>query len=62
MKYILNNQYCLRGYKNLPFAIYNKNNGETFFFTKDEYRLILDCDGKSEINIKELNKKRSEIL
>lgn len=57
MKYILNNQYCLRGYKNLPFAIYNKSNGETFFFTKDEYRLILDCDGKSEINIKELNEK-----
>jgi len=54
MKYILNDQYCLCGYRNLPFALYNSDSGETFFFTRDEYSLLLDCDGQTDIMIRDL--------
>lgn len=55
MRYILNDRYTLCGYRGLPFALYDTWNGETFFFTRNEYSLLLDCDGSSEISIGDLN-------
>ncbi|MBP5279847.1 MAG: radical SAM protein [Erysipelotrichaceae bacterium] len=62
MRYILNEQYCLCGYKNLPFALYNKVTGKTNFFTREEYSLLLDCDGQTDISVKDLNDKDKEIF
>ena len=42
MKYILNDQYSLCGYKGLPFALYDIKKGKTHFFSKEEYSLLLD--------------------
>lgn len=62
MKYILNDQYSLCGYKGLPFALYDIKKGKTYFFSKEEYSLLLDCDGVTEINIKELNEDDQKIM
>ena len=62
MKYILNDQYSLCGYKGLPFALYDIEKGKTHFFSKEEYSLLLDCDGITEINIKELNEDDQKIM
>lgn len=62
MKYILNDQYSLCGYKGLPFALYDIKKGKTHFFSKEEYSLLLDCDGVTEINIKELNEDDQKIM
>ena len=55
MRYILNRQYSLCGYKSLPFALYDAVTGKTFFYTREEYSLLLDCDGKTDISINELS-------
>ena len=62
MKYILNDNYALCGYKGLPFALYDIEKGKTHFYTKEEYSLLLDCDGKTEINIKELDENKQNIM
>ena len=62
MKYILNDQYALCGYKGLPFAIYNTRSGKTNFFKREEYSLLLDCDGQTDINIDELNEEDQKVF
>ena len=51
MKYILDDRYSYSGYKKLPFGIYDNLSGETFFFDRDKYSLLLDCDNNLAQNI-----------
>ena len=53
MKYILEKNILLCGYKNLPFAYFDVSNGRTSFTDREKYALILDCDGKTEISPEE---------
>lgn len=62
MKYVLNDNYALCGYKGLPFAIYNIKTGKTNFFKREEYSLLLDCDGQTDINIDELNEDDQKVF
>ena len=62
MRYIINNQYAFCGYKGLPFALYNTESGDTFFFSKEEYSLLLDCDGQTEIEPETLNENDQKIF
>lgn len=49
MPYILNRQYRLRGYRNLTAGLWDVPQGETVFFAKEEYRVLLRCDGIQEL-------------
>jgi radical SAM protein with 4Fe4S-binding SPASM domain len=60
--YRLCNQYKLRGWKGLPFAITNTDTGKTIFFNKDDYRFILELDGCNDIVDDTLNDKQSQLL
>lgn len=55
MKYILDDRYSYCGYKKLPFGIYDNLSAETFFFDRDKYSLLLDCDNNTDIDLDNLN-------
>lgn len=54
-KYILSNDCQFRGWDKLPFAIYSNNLRKAFFYTKDQYDVILNCDGKNDIDLSKLS-------
>lgn len=45
MKYVLNEDFRLSGYKNLPTGLLRASRGQVSFFGKDEYQVLLNCDG-----------------
>ncbi|MBR2759714.1 MAG: radical SAM protein [Solobacterium sp.] len=49
-RYLLDSRFALRGWKLLPFAVQHRDRPLTEFFRKDKYRLLLDCDGETEID------------
>jgi radical SAM protein with 4Fe4S-binding SPASM domain len=49
-KYILNPRYLLRGWYKLPTGLYDSLRKEARFFTKDNYKLLMRCDGVHEID------------
>lgn len=51
---ILNPEYSLKGWKKLPYAIYDERGKSAFFINKAQFELVLQCSGKIEINIDEL--------
>lgn len=55
MKYILNKDCELRGWDKLPYAIYSNNLRRAFFFNKEKFDLILDCDGHKDIDYSKLS-------
>lgn len=47
---VLNPQYVLKGWKKLPYAIYNTERNKAVFLNKEQFDLILQCSGKQEID------------
>ena len=60
--FILQEHYLLRGYSKLPFALVHPNYSNTEFFTKDEYKLVLDCDGNTDIDYENLSERQKTIF
>lgn len=55
MKYILAPHIDLIGYDKLPFCLFNWKTLRTSFLTREEYSVILDCDGKTELDPESLD-------
>lgn len=47
---ILSPQYTVKGWKKLPYAVYNTELKKAVFLTKEQFDLILMCSGKKEID------------
>ena len=59
-KYILNKDCQLRGWDKLPFAIYSNSLRKAFFYDKEQYDMILNFDGKKDIDVSMLNNRQKE--
>lgn len=51
---ILNPQYVLKGWKKLPYAIYDTKGHRASFLNKAQFDLVLQCSGKQEIDAESL--------
>ena len=49
MKYILSEQYLLRGWQKLPYGVMESETKEVRFLTREAYRFLSLCDGRTEI-------------
>ena len=49
MKYILSEQYLLRGWQKLPYGIMDAETKEVRFLEKEPYLFLSRCDGRTEI-------------
>ena len=59
-RYILEDGYAFRGWKLLPFAIQYRYAPLTEFFMEYQYKLLMDCDGKTDIDWNSLDNKERE--
>jgi len=50
MRYILNRQFLLRGWYKAPTGLYDLQQREARFFIKEEYLLLMRCDGAHEMD------------
>lgn len=55
MYYRLNEQYELRGWELLPFALVERATGTVTFMRKDRFRILWRCDGLHEISREDLS-------
>ena len=49
MKYILSEQYLLRGWQKLPYGVMDRTSREVRFLAKKDFLFLSMCDGKTEI-------------
>lgn len=49
MRYILNPSLCFRGWYKQPTGLLERTHKETRFFSREEYLLLLQCDGAHDI-------------
>lgn len=49
MKYILSENYLLRGWQKLPFGIMDRESKEVRFVSRDAFMLLMKCDGRTDI-------------
>lgn len=50
MKYVLNRRFLLRGWYQAPTGLYDTRRREARFFSKEEYPLLMRCDGAHELD------------
>lgn len=50
MKYIIAPYIDMIGYDELPFCLYDWRRLETLFLNREQYAIVLDCDGKTELD------------
>ena len=50
MYYLLNERYCLRGWRKLPFALVDRDTGRARFLRRPDMELLLDCDGSRDLD------------
>ncbi|MBR4744946.1 MAG: radical SAM protein [Oscillospiraceae bacterium] len=62
MKYILNRQFLLRGWYKAPTGLYDTQQKEARFFTKEEYLLLMRCDGAHEMDTAALGEDEQSFL
>ncbi len=62
MRYILNEPYCLRGWYKKPTGLMNADSREVVFPEKENYLLLLQCDGRHEIESKTLGSEQQAFL
>ncbi len=66
MYYKLSKQYSFRGWKHLPFAIQALSGAESFetprFYSKDNFRLLIRCNGVEDIDIAGLAEAQVDLL
>ena len=60
-RYILEKEYAFRGWKLLPFAVQYRQAPLTEFFTEECYKLIMDCDGVTDIEWSKLTDNQRSI-
>ena len=49
MKYILSNQYLLRGWDKLPYGVLDRETKAVRFITRENFLFLMKCDGRTEI-------------
>ena len=54
MRYLLSPRYCLRGWDKLPFGLYDTARYKCDFFSKEQFKLIMRCDGMQDIDLEDL--------
>ena len=57
-RYLLHPGYAFRGWKKLPYALQYLYRERTEFFLEEPYRLLLACDGETEIHYDELTQEQ----
>lgn len=50
MKYVLDERYRLRGWEKLPFALFDSVTRRTEFYDKNQFMLLMRCDGVQEVD------------
>ena len=55
-RFVLNERYVLRGWDKLPFALVDTATAEADFFHKDQFLLLMRCDGIQDIDLDALPK------
>ena len=55
MYYRVKNNFLLRGWKLLPFAIYDLDSHKAHFFDRKTFLVILKCDGKRDFEVQKLS-------
>ena len=51
MFYIIKEQFLLRGWEKLPYAVVDRNSKKTIFIRKDEFDLLNLCDGTVDLSL-----------
>ena len=62
MKYILNPRFLLRGWYKSPTGLYDTETKEAIFFPKEEYILLMKCDGTHDIDESSLSEDNKRFL
>ena len=62
MRYILEDRYRLRGWYKLPTGVFDKYKKEAVFLSKDEYTVLLKCDGAHDFDMDSIDEKEKKIL
>ncbi len=62
MHYLLNERYCLRGWRKLPFALVDRDTGRASFVRRPEMELLLDCDGGRDLDGPEASQERRDAV
>ena len=62
MYYLLNERYCLRGWRKLPFALVDRDTGRARFLRRPDMELLLDCDGSRDLDGPETPSARREAV
>ena len=55
MRYILNPRFLLRGWYKSPTGLFDTRRKEAEFFRKEDYILLMRCDGAHDIDENALN-------
>ena len=61
-RYLLHPGYALRGWKKLPYALQCLYRERTEFFLEEPFRLLLSCDGQTEIHWDRLSQGQKDLL
>lgn len=51
MRYVLNNDFVIRGWYKLPYAIFDLKNNAPYFIDRDDFKRILYMTGKKDVNL-----------
>ena len=62
MKYIINRHYQLRGWYQSPTGLFDKRTKAAEFFPKEQYLLLLRCNGVDEIDENSLTEENKSFL
>lgn len=62
MYYRIRDNFLLRGWKLLPFALYDTTAHSVSFFNEDTFSILRLCDGKNSVDVNELTSDQQGIL
>ena len=62
MKYVLHENYRLRGYEKLPTGLFSTLTRKVTFFPQDLYRVLLRCNGAYDIDLGALSERELDFL
>ena len=54
MYYRVKDNFLLRGWKLLPFALYDSDSHKTHFFDRKTFLVVLKCNGERDFDAKKL--------
>ncbi len=62
MRYLLSDDYRFRGWYKLPTGVLNDRTKEVIFFTKEDYLLLLKCDGAHDLDLSAMSETQRSFL